>query len=186
MGPLAVHGEESGKRTATPEVQEFYRIARSELAAGGEIKAAAGYLHGLPAGKQLNVARAIVSDSDARIGYLGASLLIAQGYEDEAVPALATMIASGRDETQLNGRIGYDWVHSDDETLFLRMLINLSRYLLAHLENYKGAERIHVEKFLMGGMFYKSVEPFSRDAAERRISEWEAELRKLRGGSTSQ
>jgi hypothetical protein len=156
------------------------RLARSELASGNACVEARDYIRGLPIKQRLSVARAIVNDPDARIGYLGANILITHGYVRDAVPALAAIIASGRVETQLNGRLGYEWVHSDDDTLFLRLMIRINRYLLANLSKYTGEERRRVEDILMGGLLEKPSEAFSIAKAEERISEWEAELRKLR------
>ena len=81
--------------------------------------------------------------------------------------------------SQLDGRMGYEWIHSDDETLFLRMMIKINRYLLSNLDKYKGEERVRVERILMGGFLEESTKPFSLEGAKKRISEWEAQLRKI-------
>jgi len=85
---------------------------------------------------------------------------------------LAAIIASGRDEMQLKGRIGYDWLHSDDELLFLRMLISLSNYFLAHLDKYRSEERSRVEHFLMGGMLNKSPQRSRARAPSAALQNW--------------
>lgn len=175
LGPTCFAQEQSQSQL-TPRVQEFYRIIHAELDQGDECKAAREYLDRLSPQEQLDVARAISDDPDARIGYLGDSLLIALGHLDETVPSLAAIIASGRDETQLKGRIGYDWLHSDDELLFPRMLLRISRYFLENLHKYTGDERRRVEHFLMGGMFNQSPPPFSHEGAKRRVAELEAAL----------
>src|SRR5438105_84044 len=60
----------------TPQVREFYRIIHAELAQDGECKAALEYLGKLSPRAQLDVARAILNNADARVGYLGDSVLI--------------------------------------------------------------------------------------------------------------
>ncbi len=161
------------------EVQEFYRIVQSEMDRDEQCKSAMIYLEKLSPREQHNVARGIINDPDARIAYLGAGWLITHDRMNEALPPLASIIASGRDGTQLKGRMGYDWIHGDEQ-LFLRILINLSNFLLAKLDSYNGEERARVEHFLMGGMFRESTEPFSVDSARRRVADLEAALQKSR------
>lgn len=161
-------------------VTEFLRLARSELATSNTCVKANEYLEALPLKQRLSVARAIVNDPDANIGYLGANILISYGYARDAVPALAAILASGRDQTQLNGRFGYDWLHNDDHSLFMRLMIRINRYLLASLSKYTGEERKRVEGVLMGGLFESSSEAFSETKAKKLISEWESELRRRR------
>lgn len=168
------------QKETSQHVKEFLRLARPELASGDECVKATKFARGLPLKQQVALARAIVNDPDARIGYMGANILIAHGYARDAVPALAEIVASGRDQTQLNGRFGYGWLHSDDDTLFLRLMIRINRYLLANLSKYTGEERRRVEDVLMGGVFEKSGEVFSKAKARNLISEWEAGLEKRR------
>jgi hypothetical protein len=158
---------------------EFLRLARADLASSDECASATNYLRGLPVKQQLEVARAVLSDADARIAYVGANVLIEHGRRQEAVPALAAIIASGRDDTQLKGRLGYAWVHGDDQTLFLRMAISINRYLLNRYDSFRGEERTRVEKVLMGGLLEKSSEPFSKERAQKLIADWESKLRSV-------
>jgi len=125
----------------------------------------------------LDVARAIIKDTDGRIAYLGANLLVERGFLTEAVPVLARLIATGAVERDMAGRIGYEWIHGEDETLFLRMSILINRYLLAHLQQYRGPDRVRVERVLMGGLLEPSDRPFSKAAAARLIRDWESQLR---------
>ena len=165
----------------TPQAAEFLRIARKELAAGGDLREARTYLFGISLPQRLEVARTVVHDADARIGYLGANILIEHGRAQQAVPGLASIIASGRNETQLHGRLGYDWVHSDDEGLFLRMAIMINRYLLANLSRYVDDQRARVEAALMGGLLEKPSQPFSKERAEKLIVEWQGKLQRESG-----
>lgn len=179
VGPIVHEAMAAPQQTDTArQVKEFLRLARSELATSKSCVEAGEYLRGLSLKQRLSVARATVNDPDANIGYLGANILIANGYARDAVAALAAILASGRDQTQLNGRFGYDWVHSDDDTLVLRLLIMIHRYLLANLSKYAGEERRRVEDLLMGGPFLgKPSEAFSIPGAKKLISEWESELK---------
>ena len=102
------------------------------------------------------------------------------GHTRDAVPALAAILASGRDQTQLNGRFGYDWIHLGDDTVFRRLIIRINRFLLANLSKYAGEERKRVERLLMGGLFETPSEAFSIAKARKLISEWEAEVGKPR------
>ena len=163
----------------TRQAIQFLRIARNELAAGSELREAAAYLRSVSPAQQLQVARTILYDDDARIGYFAANALIEKGRARQAVPALAAIIASGRNETQLGGRMGYDWTHSDDEGLFLRMAIMINRFLLANLARYDGDQRARVEVILMGGLLEKPSQPFSKERAGKLIVEWERKLDKL-------
>jgi len=173
-----VHSTMATPQTATSgHAREFLRLARSELATRNTCVEATKYLRGLPLKQRLSVARAIINDPDANIGYLGANILIAHAYASDAVPALAAILVSGRDQTQLNGRFGYDWLHGDDDTLFLRMIIRINRYLLANLSKYTDEERKRVEGLLMGGLFEKPSEPFSKAKAQKLISKWESQLK---------
>jgi hypothetical protein len=162
------------------QVRTFLRLLRPELAAGNGCGETMRYVRDLPIKQQLALARAIVNDPDARIGYIGANILIAHGHTRDAVPGLAAILASGRAETQLNGRFGYDWVHSDDDRLFPRLIVEINRYLLANLSKYTGEERKRVEYLLMGGLGNTPSEPSSEAKAKKLISEWEAELGRRR------
>jgi hypothetical protein len=162
------------------QVREFLQLARSELATSNTCAESFEYLRGLPLKQRLSIARAIVNDREARIGYLGANILIAHGYARDAVPALAAILASGRDQTQLNGRFGYDWLHADDDTLFPRLIIRINRYLLANLSKYTGEELRRVQGVLMGGLLETPSEAFSIAKAKKLISKWESELKRRR------
>ena len=163
-------------RRMTEAVKEFYRIADSERQSGVDCCArAVTYVSGLPGDTREAVARAIAFDDDWRIGCIGVSFLLEGGSTDDAVAPLAKMI--GRGEEECLSRVLRSLVHSDDETTYLRVLIAVNRYLLAHLESYAGTQRAFVQQFLSGGGIEKPTTPFSRRDVERRISEWEARLR---------
>src|SRR5687768_17378768 len=107
---------------AAPEIKEFYRLARQ---CKEDCTAPFHYLRRLPSPQRLAVARSVAKDPDARLAYVACGFLIRDSREDEAVPYLAAMIADGRNETQLKDRMGYDWVHSDDDTLAARLIAKI-------------------------------------------------------------
>ena len=175
------HALGQGQIDKSRDVSEFLRLARSEILAGHECLEAFRYLKSLPGGRQLDLARVIIEDTDGRIAYIGANLLVERGYLDEAVPVIARLVATGAADRDLGGRIGYEWIHGEDETLFLRMSILMNRYLLSHLQQYHDQDRGRVERVLMGGLLEPSAEPFSKDKAARLIRDWESRLRKTDG-----
>lgn len=179
LATFSGEAQTSQRSVTSHEAQEFYRIVRAEIDQNTECPSAMAYFRKLSARKQSNIAHTIVQDPDARIAYLGANWLIANGKMKEAIPALASIISSGRDQTQLKGRFGYEWVHGDEE-LFLEILINLSNFLLTRLDDFKGEDRARVERFLMGGMFKESTEQFSLEAARRRLAELKTAHLKLK------
>ena len=133
------------QQESAPEIKEFYRLARQ---CKEDCTEPFHYLRRLPSPQRLAVARSVVKDPDARLAYVACGFLIRDSREDEAVPYLAAMIADGRNETQLKDRMGYDWVHSDDDTLAARLIAKIRAYLKAHATSYKGEDRRRVDQFL--------------------------------------
>lgn len=154
--------------------QKFYALLEQEMNTETSADSAFEYLRGLSPNARLALARILSDDPDALIGYTGCQILIARGHIDEVVPSLAAMIVSGRAQTQLNGRMGYDWVHSDDDTLATRMMLRISRHLLEQLDEYDADERRNAQMFLVGPRA-----PFTAEAARRRIDEMEATLQEI-------
>jgi hypothetical protein len=113
---------------------------------------------------------AIHGDPDRRIQALGIDRLLADGQEDDAVPALAARVAAGDD---LAG-FGYLWAHEDDPSKPLRMYVKICRQLIAKLETFPAAQRRLVERFLSDGGFSEPLPTFSVPAAEARLRRIEA------------
>ncbi len=155
-------------------LQRFHALLKQEANDKTPAVSAYEYLRDLPPITRLALARILANDPDARIGYAGSQILIAQGHIDEATPALAAMIVSGRAQTQLSGRMGYDWVHSDDDTLATRMMLTISKRLLARLDDYDADERRNAQVFLVGP---RSL--FTAEAAQRRIDKMEETLQEI-------
>jgi hypothetical protein len=104
----------------------------------------------LPASRGNALARALLGDSDPSVAYVAAGWLARQGYLEEAVPVYARIFVRGENETSLQGRMGYDWIHDDDDTLAQRILEALGQHLREHLDDYSAPERRRAEVFLRG------------------------------------
>jgi hypothetical protein len=75
-------------------------------------------------------------------------VLIRAGHGEETLPALAAIITSGKAETELNGRMGYDWVHSDQPEMTEDMFNRLASYLETHRADYEPEEQARVDAYL--------------------------------------
>jgi len=104
----------------------------------------------LPAPRRQSLARSLLDDEDPLIAYIAAGSLARDGYLDEAVPVFARILVRGEAETALKGRMGYDWIHSDDATLADCILRALAQHLRIHLNDYSPSERARAESFLRG------------------------------------
>ena len=105
-------------------------------------------LRRLPAPRGNALARALLDDPDPGVTYVAAGWLARQGYLEEAVPVYARIYVRGENESALHGRMGYDWIHADDETLAQRILEALGQHLREHLDDYSATERRRAEIFL--------------------------------------
>lgn len=181
LGLGCARPEANGKgRVEQPaEVAAFYRIAREELAQPGAEGAprAREHLSGLPPQQRHAAAGIVAQDPDVRLNSIGIDSLVADGFVDEAVPALARRVAGGDDLTGF----GYQWAHAEDETLALRMYVKIGRHLLQDLNGFGPAQRPHVEAFLKDGGFGDPLPEFSPAAVEARLARIEA-LAAKRGG----
>jgi len=162
----------SGSGRPSPELEAFYRLAHRELAdpAAERAPEAQAYLAALPPAVRRAAARAIAGDRDPRIQALGIDRLLADGYEDDAVPALAARVVGGDDLTA----VGAQWAHQDDVARPLRMYVKICRYLLGRLDTYPPAGRAHAERFLSDGGFAQPLPRFSVAAVEERLRRIEA------------
>jgi hypothetical protein len=102
----------------------------------------------LPEARRRGLAQVLLDDVDPAVAYVAASSLAREGHLDEAVPVFARILVSGQNESALHGRMGYDWIHDDDETLAERVIDALARHLRAHLHEYTPAERARAELLL--------------------------------------
>jgi hypothetical protein len=105
-------------------------------------------LRRLPASRGNTLARALLHDSDPGVAYVAAGWLARQGDLDDAVPVYARILVRGENETALHGRMGYDWIHDDDDTRAQRILEALSQHLRRHLNDYSATEQLRAEVFL--------------------------------------
>jgi hypothetical protein len=100
----------------------------------------------LPAERRQSLARSLLDD--AAVAYVVAGSLAREGDLDEAVPVFARILVRGEDQTALHGRMGYDWIHDDDDALAGRILEALGRHLRTHLDEYTPSERARAERLL--------------------------------------
>jgi hypothetical protein len=103
----------------------------------------------LPAARRHSLARSLLDDADPAVAYVAAGSLARDGDLDQAVPVFARILVRGQDETALRGRMGYDWIHDDDDTLAERITHALAEHLRAHLDEYSAGERRRAELFLI-------------------------------------
>ncbi len=99
------------------------------------------YAFSLPENRQIELAHLLLNDENGIIVYRGSQLLIKNGREQESFSALARIIVEGKGNTHLKGRLGYDWVHSDDSTLFQRMMIGIMGSMNANYSSYQPSEQ---------------------------------------------
>jgi hypothetical protein len=159
---------DASSAASASDVDAFRRRALQELVKPGAEDApeARAYLAGLAPDRRRTVAQAVATDADRRLSAIGIDRLVSDGFEDDAVPALARRVAEGDDLTGF----GYQWAHGEDESLALRMYVKIGRHLLAHLDGYAPAERAPVERFLMDGGFAQPLTAFSKAAVEERLA----------------
>ncbi len=158
--------------TKTPNhdtyLEQFYLLLQEDRGADQYSQRAWEYLYDFTLADRLSLAHTIASDSDGRIAYRAAVLLVRAGHENEAIPLLVAMIEDGRASSQ----VGNGWSRGCSELLRPRMMIKLTRSLLSRLENYEERERRRVEQFLARG-----ETPFLQSSVEQRLADEEEKLR---------
>ena len=88
---------------------------------------------------------------DGKAAYAAANAFIQQNELEKAVPIIADIITSGRDKTDLNGRMGYDWLHMYDDSFFLKIHTETLNYMLKNLENYNNLEQLQrIDSYYQG------------------------------------
>ena len=104
-------------------------------------------IRSLPRDKMVDVARRLLNDEDTLLSYICAGILFRNGFEEEAIPVIAAIILSGKDKSSLNNRLGYDWVHSDDENLAARIIIRILEYINHHYNDLQPNEKKRAKEF---------------------------------------
>ncbi len=102
----------------------------------------------LPEERSVPLARQLLSDERALVSYMASGVLIRAGHAEETLPALAEIIISGKAETELNGRMGYDWIHSDQPEKTEVMFERLADYLDAHRTEYGSEQQARADAYL--------------------------------------
>lgn len=157
-------------------LKEFLSIYKKDQETKTDDPQAKRFLSSLDKESRVQISRKLLKESDGRIVYIGANILIRDGYMDEAIPSLADIITSGRDETDLKGRFAYDWAHSSDEFLALRISTKILRYFISNWINYSDAERARAYRLLSAWLQLDSKSSFSANVAERALQKLESEL----------
>lgn len=116
----------------------------------------------LPKERQIKLAYHLLNDKNGLTVYRGTQLLIKNGREKDCFPALAGLIAEGKDKTELKGRMGWDWLHSEDETLMPRMMEGILTFMNENYSSYSPDEKKNIL------YFFKSI-GYNGDYDKQRI-----------------
>lgn len=91
------------------------------------------------------------SKTDPLLSYKGANCLLYNGYGDLSIPFFTAFLYNGNNEKYLNGRMGYDWLHSadwykvgddvlsdmtDQKSLYIWVQEKIQQEVLAHPKKY--------------------------------------------------
>ena len=133
---------EAGRYQAADRREAERLLARKDAAALGRL------LRRLPVARAVPLARRLMTDDHTLVAYMAIGVLIGAGHRTETLPALADIIASGRAETDLRGRLGYDWLHSGAPERFEGMFKLLADYLKAHQGDYGPEGQARIEPYV--------------------------------------
>ncbi len=157
-------------------VDKFLQVARPS-SKEPNIEGGKRFLQSLPAAEQRVVGRLLLTNSSALVAYAGASVLIERGEEDRAIPTLATFVVNGTNDTLFQGRMGYEWVHDDDEERAARVLLKICGHLLDSWKKQNETERKRAELFLAGLDLSEPGKPFSVETARERLAAKQKQLK---------
>ncbi len=104
-------------------------------------------LRSLPEDKRVDVARRLLDHEDTLLSYISAGILFMNGFEKEAVPVFTAIILSGKDKSHLNNRLGYDWIHNDDESLAVKTVVRILEYIKQHFKDLQVDEKKRATEF---------------------------------------
>ena len=145
-------------------LEKFYTLEREN---GWDL------IRSLPEEKMVDIARRLLSDNDPLVSYIAAGILIRNGFEEETIPIIADIILSSKEKRDLNNRLGYDWVHSDDENLAARMFIKILEYINHHYKDLQPDEKkIAAEFFHQMGLY----DEYSYEKADLLISKYRSRM----------
>ncbi|MHC4269686.1 MAG: hypothetical protein ACYSWS_02595 [Planctomycetota bacterium] len=119
-------------------IEKFYALERED---GLDL------IRSLPVDKRVDVAHRLLNDEDTLLSYISAGILFRNGFEEEAVRVIAAIILTGKDKSHLNNRLGYDWVHSDDESLAVRIVVRILEYIKHHFKDLQPDEKKRATEF---------------------------------------
>lgn len=128
----------------SPETLNDLKVYRSKKE---EVEAFRYAWEELPKERQIQLAYHLLQDTNGLTVYRGTQLLIKNGREEDCFQSLARLIAEGKDKTDLKGRMGWDWVHSDDKKLMGRMMQGILTYMNNNYSSYSINQKKKVLSF---------------------------------------
>jgi len=100
------------------------------------------FVTGLPRARRIQVARTLLRDPDAGVSYIGATVLVTEGFGEETVPTLAAhVLKSMTDSTNRN-----DLLISDAGPLLSQMGERICAFFEANLARYSPQEQERIRK----------------------------------------
>lgn len=148
---LQIIGGESAATALRIDARRYAQSDEAEyrrLRAAGDLDELSRFVDGLPDARRVQVARLMIDDADARFAADGVNILTRVGREEETVPALARMIASGQIGNEALLSLSWMWLHSGDVQLTQRMMTHLREHLSANMETYSEEEQARARAFI--------------------------------------
>lgn len=90
---------------------------------------------------------------------------------DEAVPTLAMLIVSGKNESRLNKRLGVEWYKSKGKEFGDYISLKIAKHIVDHFSEYKGQFLERATAFLKYWEMYRNGQPIPSEAVARLIVE---------------
>jgi len=153
-------------------LEKFYALERDD---GLDL------LRSLPVDKRVDVAHRLLNDKNTLLSYISAGILFRNGFEEEAIPVIATIILSGKDKSDLNNRLGYDWVHNDDESLAIRIVVGILEYIKNHFKDLQPDEQERATDFFQQLGFSGE---YSNEKADLLINKYKSRLPIIESNNT--
>lgn len=132
-----------------------------------ETSDAYAYAHQLPKDRQLKLAYRLLEEQSGMIVYLGTQILIKHGKEKDTFSPLVKLIAEGKDKTDLNGRMGYDWLHIDGNNLWSSMTIGIMEHMNNNYYSYDSGQQKRFLYYFKGMMKYEG--DYNKDSVNKSI-----------------
>ncbi|MEN8220404.1 MAG: hypothetical protein ABFS56_29465 [Pseudomonadota bacterium] len=132
------------------------------------------FLYGLPKPDGIYLAKRLRNHTDGKVAYAAANIFIRYGYKEKAVPILARLIVSGRDKTDLQGRMGYDWLHLYGDKFATEMSQKVLVYMLENLGQYRKTEEIkRIHKFYLSVGKFEGLQQLLVEQLQEKINSFQ-------------